>query len=107
MNLFEKYRAKLKDLTPADRAMDEKVLKPVREAEKVIPSNVCPACQEYAWWESTYGCLVCGVCHPPARPDLIRRWIGDPERYARLKASRPSVVLSYEECRRRKEARTA
>ena len=40
---------------------------------------VCRACRERRWWLSIYGVVVCGVCHPPAAPRLVERWLADPE----------------------------
>ena len=39
--------------------------------------RACHICHEFAWWLSTHGVLVCGVCHPPARPGLVKKWIGE------------------------------
>ena len=71
----------------------------------VGPVRPCHICGTFSWWEPVYGALRCGCCLPPASPALVGQWIGDPEAYARLKASKPGVVLSLEECRRRKAAR--
>ena len=70
MNLFDKYRARLKDLTPADEPTREEIPQPVRKPEEIVQSNVCSTCHKYAWWESVYGRIVCGVCHPPRRERL-------------------------------------
>jgi hypothetical protein len=77
-------------------------------SEKNQPALSCHICGESAWWLSKYGVLRCGVCHPPAhRPDLVKEWIGDPETLTRLKTSKPAVILSWEERRCRKAAKTA
>jgi hypothetical protein len=100
VNLLDKYRAKLKEVAPA---ASPKVVQNIleREDQKVAPLLVkCAVCHENAWWESRYGRLVCGVCHPPV-PGAIRKWIGNPDAYARMKALKPSVLLSFEDFRRR------
>lgn len=35
----------------------------------------CYRCRRFVWWESVYGVVVCGACHPPAVPELVRRWL--------------------------------
>ncbi len=72
-----------------------------------VAGPVCPACHERAFWESVYGALRCGVCSPPASVSLVSRWLGDSGALARLKTARPAVVLSWEECRRRKNEQHA
>ncbi len=37
---------------------------------------VCYACKTSNFWRSIHGPLVCGHCHPPASPKLVREWIG-------------------------------
>ena len=69
-----------------------------KEIEELRP---CRVCHENAWWLSVYGALRCGVCHPPV-PGAVKKWIGAPECSARLEASGPAVVLSWEEARQRK-----
>jgi len=61
----------------------------------------CPICGAFAWWLSIHRVVVCGVCHPPM-PGTVKRWIGDPEAYARMRGSKPAVVLSLDEIRERK-----
>jgi hypothetical protein len=70
--------------------------------EEIAELRPCRVCGENAWWQSTYGRVICDVCHPPASPALVKKWIGDPETLTRLKATRPAVILSWEELRRRK-----
>ena len=36
---------------------------------------VCHACKSTRFWRSIHGPVVCGVCHPPASPSLVARWI--------------------------------
>jgi hypothetical protein len=48
------------------------------EEKRAEPAEPCPACHKYAWWLSTHNALLCGVCHPPASPYLVKRWIGHP-----------------------------
>jgi hypothetical protein len=111
MNLMDKYRAELKAARLKDKGAGETLAKTDRvdtsdiygaETGKKEPTAPCPVCREYAWWLSVYGALRCGCCSPPASLALVRRWIGDPEAYARLKTARPAVVLSLDEIRERK-----
>ena len=37
---------------------------------------VCHACKSIRFWRSIHGPVVCGVCHPPAGPDLVKEWLG-------------------------------
>ncbi|MDI6894842.1 MAG: hypothetical protein QME70_09605 [Bacillota bacterium] len=39
----------------------------------------CYVCGGSRWWLSRYAVLVCGVCHPPAVPELVDRWMGEEE----------------------------
>lgn len=39
----------------------------------------CFACRERRFWRSIHGRVVCGVCHPPAEPWLVERWLHGPE----------------------------
>lgn len=68
---------------------------------KIEKLENCHTCHTFSWWISIHGVLVCGVCHPSARPDLVKRWIGDPECYTRLKASRSGGPPSIEDFIRR------
>jgi hypothetical protein len=43
-----------------------------RKATRVI----CHACRTSSFWLSIHGAVVCGICHPPASPNLVVRWIG-------------------------------
>jgi hypothetical protein len=38
------------------------------------PAGLCQACGSRRFWESTHGMLACATCHPPAAPDMVRRW---------------------------------
>jgi hypothetical protein len=38
------------------------------------PTKPCHACHGTRWWLSVNGPVVCGTCHPPANPALVRRW---------------------------------
>lgn len=53
-------------------------------ARKIIELKPCRICHEYAWWLSIHSALVCGVCHPPASPAFVRKWISNPDAYARI-----------------------
>lgn len=35
----------------------------------------CNACKEKKYWLSIHGAVVCGVCHPPASKNLVKRWL--------------------------------
>ena len=43
---------------------------------------VCHACKKRLFWRSIYGVVICGVCHPPAAPELVKRWLPEPEKKA-------------------------
>jgi hypothetical protein len=64
----------------------------------------CHICHEYVWWLSVYGVFVCGVCHPPATPDLVKRWVGNQDALSHLKGSKAGMVLSWQEIQERKAA---
>lgn len=82
-------------------AMPEDKARDLLAAGKIVEFKPCQNCNEYAWWLSKSGTLRCGVCHPPMQ-GTVRRWIGDPECYARLKASGPAVILPWVGARQRK-----
>ncbi len=42
-------------------------------------SAKCYACGGTRFWVSTQGDSTCGNCHPPAVPDLVDHWTGNPE----------------------------
>ena len=67
-----------------------KVLPPDREP------RTCYACGESYWWISKPdGHLYCGICHPPATPDIVAGWRGkrkDPEDAKRI----PAVQVDYQ-----------
>lgn len=71
------------------------------EIGKAEPADPCPTCHARAYWISIHDALVCGLCHPPASPASVKKWIGDPEAYNRLKAAKPGLLLSFEDFRRR------
>ena len=37
----------------------------------------CYTCRSSNWWLSIHGATVCGACHPPARPELVAKWLED------------------------------
>jgi hypothetical protein len=37
--------------------------------------RLCPCCRRSQRWLSVYGVTVCGECHPPAVPELVKRWL--------------------------------
>lgn len=82
-------------------AMPEDKAEVLVRAGKIAELQPCPICGTFSWWLSIHGVLVCGVCHPPM-PATVKKWIGDPEAYGRMKAARPALVLSWEEIRQRK-----
>ncbi len=43
-------------------------------AQVIEALSPCPVCHENAWWLSTHGVLVCGVCHPPA-VGALKKWM--------------------------------
>ena len=61
--------ATLREIKPA-------VLARLREEHATTPAKiVCYACRTSSFWRSIHGPLVCGVCHPPASPELVDKWI--------------------------------
>ncbi|MGD0658833.1 MAG: hypothetical protein ABSD38_12270 [Syntrophorhabdales bacterium] len=98
----EPFRAKSGEIRKGQVVtMTEDTAKALLKAGKIAEVKPCPSCHEFAWWLSIHGVLVCGLCHPPASPALVKRWIGDQEAYARMKASRLGVLLSFEDFRLR------
>lgn len=45
--------------------------------EQICNSAWCPVCHHSKWWISKSGVRVCGICHPPASPELVARWEGE------------------------------
>jgi hypothetical protein len=43
------------------------------------PFERCRACRSWLFWVSIHGAVMCSTCHPPANPDLVRRWFWLPE----------------------------
>lgn len=37
--------------------------------------EACWICEGTKLWESIYGAVTCGLCHPPADVRLVRRWL--------------------------------
>ena len=68
-------------LTPEDltklRARKLEVLAYLRRelSRKQTGRVVCYACKTSRFWLSIHGVIVCGLCHPPASPDLVDKWI--------------------------------
>ncbi|MGA2107132.1 MAG: hypothetical protein ABSH25_05755 [Syntrophorhabdales bacterium] len=83
----------------------EPLVKLIKE-KRAEPAGPCHVCGTFSWWLSIHNVIVCAVCHPPASPTLVKEWIGDPELYNQMKATRPAVILSWEEARRRKATRS-
>ncbi len=48
------------------------------EEPEVGPTTCC-ACGGSRFWISTRGDATCGNCHPPAMPDLVDHWTGNPK----------------------------
>ena len=40
-----------------------------------VTSITCHSCRACHFWVSVYGVTICAVCHPPADPRLIAKWI--------------------------------
>jgi ssDNA-binding Zn-finger/Zn-ribbon topoisomerase 1 len=98
----EPFRAKTGEIRKGQViAMPEDKADRLLKAGKIAEVKPCPNCNEYAWWLSIHGVLVCGVCHPPVS-GTVKKWISDPDTLTRMKAARPAVVLSWEEIRQRK-----
>ena len=55
--------------------MPEDKAQPLLEAGKITELKACHNCKTYSWWLSIHGVLRCGVCHPPPREGLVKRWI--------------------------------
>ena len=71
-------------LTPADleelRAHKAEVLARLSpDADRAATKVVCYCCRESRFWRSIHGQVVCGICHPPAHPDLVAEWIPRPD----------------------------
>jgi hypothetical protein len=64
---------------PQDRA--RRLLGKVGKKVRVVPSRprpagACTCCGGTRFWLSVQDALICGTCHPPANPSLVREWIG-------------------------------
>lgn len=52
---------------------------PSDEAEyRAILERPCNTCRGRRFWVSVYDVIICGTCHPPAMPSLVKRWIEIP-----------------------------
>ena len=103
----EPFRAKSGEIRRGQIiTMSEDKAKPFVAGGKIAELQHCPICGAFSWWLSLHGVLICGVCHPPMS-GTVKKWIGDPEAYARLKAVKSAVVLSLDEMRERKTTRGA
>lgn len=58
-------------------AFDEGVaqLRAALHPEPQPPVQPCFTCKSTIWWVSVHGAVVCRLCHPPASPELVARWI--------------------------------
>jgi len=71
-SLTEHDLATLRKIKPA-------VLAQLREERADATARViCYSCKTSNFWRSIYGPIVCGVCHPPASPHLVEKWITAP-----------------------------
>lgn len=60
-------------------AMPEDKAEVLLRAGKIRELRACHVCHADPWWLSVHGVLVCGACHPPPAPDLVKRWIASNE----------------------------
>ena len=95
MDLMEKYRSKIDRARTGDVILSRQnkstvctVTGPevnrtspdqagvIRKTPESAPGDHCPMCHTWNWWESVYGTIVCGYCHPPpADQHLVKMWI--------------------------------
>lgn len=62
--------ATLREIKPA-------VLARLREERGAsLAKVVCYSCKSSRFWRSIHGPIVCGICHPPATPELVAKWLG-------------------------------
>ncbi|MGA2109443.1 MAG: hypothetical protein ABSH25_17600 [Syntrophorhabdales bacterium] len=85
-------------------AMPENSARTLLAAGTIDELRPCHICGQYAWYLSKTETLRCGVCHPP-KPEAVKKWIGDPECYATLKATMPNVLFSWVEAVERRDIR--
>ncbi len=82
LNDHAESRADIERITKLKLAFDATILSvdedspPSREQQRPV-GGTCIACRGSRFWVSTYGVRICAHCHPPARADLVARWIGD------------------------------
>src|SRR6516225_3530431 len=50
----------------------------VQEREAEPEPACCRVCHRSLFWASVHGAVVCGVCHSPASPSLVERWLATP-----------------------------
>jgi hypothetical protein len=65
---------------PEDRA--KRLLKKAAGKVRVVGAlfrapGACMTCGSTRFWLSVHEKLVCGICHPPASPTLVREWLWD------------------------------
>jgi len=84
-------------------AVAKEQAKALLRAGKITELEPCRVCRTFSWWLSVSGVLVCGVCHPPVSPAVVKRWIGDPEVLNRMKTDKGAFNLSWEELRERRQ----
>jgi len=55
----------------------------ITEAFATPPKSAEPRCrchEEQRWWRSIFGDhLICGICHPPAVPEVVKEWYKNEE----------------------------
>ena len=57
-------------------AMPEDKAEALVRAGKITELLPCHICGDFAWWLSVRGVLVCGTCHPPVSPEIVKKQIG-------------------------------
>ena len=58
----------------------DRVFEPPRSRTGLEKSRpFCVQHQNQRWWKSIYGeHLICGICHSPVIPEVLREWVLDP-----------------------------
>lgn len=74
-----KTRLGIKTFAPGDTFTPKSMeaVKALLMSGTIEPASPCYLCREFFWWLSIHGVLICGNCHPPAVPELIKRWFSD------------------------------
>lgn len=64
-------------ITQLKVGLNAEIIDAIEETEEPEPAidPACQACRRTRFWRSIHGVIVCGICHPPAAPNLVAEWV--------------------------------